>query len=88
MSDNELANMQREWRESTSDAIRDTAVKVDLVLAQMAEMRRDFATAAQLNALAGRVSGLEGDRQRIIGGAFVLNLIGGLVLYLLVKLWK
>lgn len=89
MSDNaELATMQREWRESTTEAIHETAVKVDLILAKMAEMQRECATAAQLTAVSNRVTGLENDRQKIIGAACVLNVIGAFILYLATKFWK
>lgn len=88
MSENELATLQREWRESTTDAIHETATKVDLILAKMAEMKQECASAAQLQAVAARVQGLENDRQKIIGGAFVLNLIGAVILWFATKLWK
>ena len=84
----EVAEMQREWRSSVAASIKSTEAKVDLLLSQMTEMRVEYVRASQLESLTKRVVGLENDKHRIIGAAVVLNLIGGLVLFFISKIWK
>lgn len=84
----EISEMQREWRASVADAIKSTERKVDLLLSQMGEMRVEYVRAHQLEALTKRVSGLESDKQKIIGAAVLLNVIGAFVLFLISKFWK
>ena len=88
MTSTELAEMQREWRNATTTAIHDTADKVDKLLDMVQTMRSECAHKSDLADLAKRVGGLEHDRQKILGGAFILNLIGGVILYLYAKFGK
>lgn len=98
MSD-ELTELQREWRNSVTNSIKSSELKMDLILEQLTSMRMDYvrtsqleqlesARASQLSLLAGRVTGLETDRSKLVGAAFILNFIGGVVIYLVVKFWK
>lgn len=84
----EVTEMQREWRSSVAASIKSTESKVDLLLSQITEMRVEYVRASQFEALTKRVCGLESDKQKIVGAAVVLNLIGGFVLFFISKLWK
>ena len=84
----EISELQREWRLGVAASIKSTEAKVDLLLSQMSEMRVEYARSHQLEAVAKRVSSLEGDKQRLIGAAVLLNALGAVVLYLITKFWK
>jgi hypothetical protein len=86
--DAELSEMQREWRASVASSIRSTEDKVDLLLKQMSEMRVEYVRFHHFEAVSKRVAALEGDKQKIIGAAVLLNALGALVLYLISKFWK
>jgi hypothetical protein len=88
MSDNELTEMQREWRASVASSIHSTEAKVDLLLAKMNAMQLEYVRHNHFDAIATRVAALEGDRQKVIGAAVLLNALGAIVLYLITKFWK
>lgn len=98
MSD-ELTELQREWRASVSASIKSTEAKMDLILSQLNSMRLEYVRPVQMDALAHRVallesdvslriSKLENDRAKVVGAAVVLNCIGGIVIAIVLKLWK
>lgn len=84
----ELNQMQKEWRESVAASIHSTENKVDQLLAQMNTMRAEYVKNHHFDIMVNRVSCLEGDKNRIIGAAVLLNALGALVLYLVTKFWK
>jgi hypothetical protein len=84
----EISELQREWRSSVTASIKSTEAKVDLMLSQMSEMRMEYVRCHHFEKLATRVSGLESDKQKIIGAAVLLNALGALVLFLISKFWK
>ena len=84
----ELSEMQREWRASVTSSIRSSEQKLDLVLEQITTMRLECVKQPQLDLLTQRVAGLEADRAKVVGAAVVLNLIGGLIIFLITKFWK
>lgn len=87
MSD-ELSELQREWRTSVADAIKSQDVKMDLILNQLTSMRLEYATLNQLAGLAARVSALEADRSKLVGAMLILQVLGGLAIGILLKVWK
>ena len=86
--DPEIAELHREWRASVASSIRNTECKVDQLLNQMHTMRAEYVKAHDFDAMTKRVAGLEGDRQKVIGAAFLLNALGAVILYLIAKFWK
>lgn len=85
---NEISELQREWRASVTTSIKSTEAKVDLMLKQMSEMRLEYVRYNHFEKLATRVTGLESDKQKIVGAAVLLNALGALVLFLITKFWK
>ena len=85
---NELTELQREWRASITASIKSTEAKVDTMLSQMNDMRSEYARSHQLDAVSKRVTSLESDKNKIIGAAVLLNGLGALVLFLITKFWK
>lgn len=95
----ELVELQREWRTSVMASIKSGDTKMDLILEQLTSLRMESVNRTQmvdinlqltrkLEEMAARVSALEADRAKLIGAAVVLNFVGGVVIYLITKLWK
>lgn len=98
MSD-ELTELQREWRNSVTASIKSTEAKMDLILEQLNIMRLEYVRQVQMDSLmqrvaslesdiTKRVSGLENDRAKLVGAALILNCVGGIVIAIVLKLWK
>lgn len=92
MSDNEdnqeLRRMQAEWRHQTTrdiDAVKDALSEI---IATLSSLRGEFAKQSDTDKLRDRISSLEGDRAKMLGGWFVLTAGGGLLLWVLNKVWK
>jgi hypothetical protein len=84
----EIAELQKEWRNSVTTSIANLESKVDLILIQMSDIRIEYARSYELQDVSKRVAQLESDRAKIIGAAVLLNAIGMTVLWLLGKFWK
>ena len=86
--ENELMLMQLEWRREISDQIKDLkALNTELRL-HLYEMREDFVKSNELAAVQMRIDSLENDRAKIVGGMFVLQVVGSAVLWLIMKFWN
>jgi predicted nuclease with TOPRIM domain len=71
----ELNELQREWRKEVSNDLKE-------LKRTLAEMREEFARAHEVTSLEVRVSALETERAKLIGGAIVLQLLGGFILWI------
>lgn len=87
MSD-ELTELQREWRSSVTASIKSTEAKMDLILEQLGVMRLEYVRQSQMDSLMKRVACLESDRSKLVGAALILNCVGGIVIAIVLKLWK
>lgn len=98
MSD-ELTELQREWRSSVTESIKATETRTIQILEDLNSMRLAYVQQAHLESLAvkvgaierslsQRVSDLENDRSKLVGAAVILNLVGGVVIAIVLKLWK
>lgn len=83
----ELATLQREWRNSVTTQIKSTERKLDTIIGQLAVLREEFVREADFKEMANRVSHLENDRSKLIGAGVFFNAIGGIVLWLVYKIW-
>jgi hypothetical protein len=88
MSDTETLELSREWRASVRADIQNATLKLDKVLQEIGDMRREFAPVNSHQELAERVRGLENNQSRFMGGIILLNFLGGLALSLILKFWK
>lgn len=86
--ENELMLMQLEWRREISDQIKDLKTLNTELREQLYEMREDFVKSNELMAVQARVDSLENDRAKIVGGMFVLQIIGSALLWLIMKFWN
>jgi hypothetical protein len=88
MSDNETAELSREWRQSVRDEMRKNGEKLDMVLVEIGRIRNEFAPVDRHEDLATRVRSLEENQARFLGGILILNFIGGIALAIIMKIWK
>lgn len=84
----ELQELQREWRREVSDALKENRVQFALIAIELQKIREEFAREKEMLELMSRVAALERDKAKIIGGALILNFVGGLLLWFVAKLWK
>lgn len=98
MSD-ELSELQREWRNSVTTSIKTIEDRTIQILDDLNAMKLIYVRESQLTALAlrlahaeelmsKRVTALENDRSKIVGAAVILNIVGGIVVAIILKLWK
>jgi hypothetical protein len=98
MSD-ELTELQREWRNSVTESIKATEARTIQILEDLNSMRLAYVQQAHLESLVNkvgtiertlsqRVSDLENSRSKLVGAAVILNLVGGIVVAVVLKLWK
>jgi polyhydroxyalkanoate synthesis regulator phasin len=88
MSDERLAELEHEIRERDKRELTDIRGKLDIICSQLAVLREEFAKNADLERLEARVAQLEAERLKLVGGFFVLQAVGGLLMFVLTKLWK
>ena len=88
MSDNETAELSREWRQSVRDAMNQNGEKLDKVLAEIAKIRSEFAPVDKHEDLAERVRSLEENQAKFLGAMIILNIVGGLAMAIIMKIWK
>jgi hypothetical protein len=86
--ENELMLMQLEWRREISDQIKDLKTLNSELRQQLYEMREDFVKSNELLVVKNRVDSLENDRAKIVGGMFVLQVVGSALLWLIMKIWN
>jgi len=86
--ESEIMLMQLEWRREISEQIRDLKVLNTELRQQLYEMREDFVKSNELIAVKNRVDSLENDRAKIVGGMFVLQVVGSALLWLIMKIWN
>tara|TARA_R110000868_G_scaffold316828_1_gene577680 strand:+ start:956 stop:1261 length:306 start_codon:yes stop_codon:yes gene_type:complete len=86
--ENEIILMQLEWRREISDQIKDLKVLNNEMRQQLYEMREDFVKSNELLAVKNRIDSLENDRAKIVGGMFVLQVVGSALLWLIMKFWN
>jgi hypothetical protein len=86
--ENEIILMQLEWRREISDQIKDLKVLNNEMRQQLYEMREDFVKSNELVVVKNRVDSLENDRAKIVGGMFVLQVVGSALLWLIMKIWN
>lgn len=86
--ENELMLMQLEWRREMNDQIKDLKTLNVELRQQLYEMREDFVKSNELVAVQSRVDSLENDRAKIVGGMFVLQIVGSAFIWLILKLWN
>jgi hypothetical protein len=98
MSD-EITELQREWRRSVTESIKATETRTIQILEDLNSMRLAYVQQAHLESLAlkvvtiekalsQRLSDLEKDRAKLVGAAVILNLVGGIVIAIVLRLWK
>jgi hypothetical protein len=85
--ENEIILMQLEWRREISEQIKDLKVLNNELRQQLYEMREDFVKSHEVAALKGRIDSLENDRAKIVGGMFVLQVVGSAFIWLIMKIW-
>lgn len=88
MSDERLAELEHEIKERDRRELSDIKRSLDIITSQLAALREEFAKTTDLQKLELRVSHLEAERLKVIGGFFVLQAIGGILMVILTKLWK
>lgn len=86
--ENEIILMQLEWRREISDQIKDLKVLNNEMRQQLYEMREDFVKSNELLVVKNRIDSLENDRAKIVGGMFVLQVVGSALLWLIMKIWN
>jgi hypothetical protein len=86
--ENELMLMQLEWRREISDQIKDLKSLNTELRQQLYEMREDFVKSNELTVVKDRIDSLENDRAKIVGGMFVLQVVGSALLWLIMKFWN
>jgi hypothetical protein len=86
--EDELAALHAELRDRDKQDILGVKQKLDLIMSQLAVMREDFARAAEFEKLEVRVAKLEAERMKLVGGFFVLQTVGALLMFVISKLWK
>jgi len=86
--ENEIILMQLEWRREISDQIKDLKVLNNEMRQQLYEMREDFVKSNELVAVKTRIDSLENDRAKIVGGMFVLQVVGSAFIWLIMKIWN
>lgn len=87
-SDEQLTELQREWRKNVMHHMQSQENKLDSLLSKINDMQQQYVRTSSFEAALKRISGLEGDRQKVVGAMVLLNVIGGFVLYLIGKFWK
>jgi polyhydroxyalkanoate synthesis regulator phasin len=88
MPDEHTAELERELRERDKRDAAEIRGKLDIICSQLAVLREEFAKVADLERLEARVAQLEAERLKLVGGFFVLQAVGGLLMFILTKLWK
>lgn len=86
--ENEIILMQLEWRREISDQIKDLKILNNEMRQQLYEMREDFVKSNELLAVKTRIDSLENDRAKIVGGMFVLQVVGSAFIWLIMKFWN
>jgi hypothetical protein len=86
--ENEIILMQLEWRREISDQIKDLKALNNEMRQQLYEMREDFVKSNELLVVKNRIDSLENDRAKIVGGMFVLQVVGSALLWLIMKIWN
>lgn len=85
--ENEIILMQLEWRREISDQIKDLKILNNEMRQQLYEMREDFVKSNELLVVKNRIDSLENDRAKIVGGMFVLQVVGSAFIWLIMKIW-
>jgi hypothetical protein len=86
--ESEIILMQLEWRREISEQIKDLKTLNSELREQLYEMREDFVKSNELHSVKTRVDSLENDRAKIVGGMFVLQVVGSAILWLIMKFWN
>jgi len=86
--ENEIILMQLEWRREISDQIKDLKILNNEMRQQLYEMREDFVKSNELVVVKTRIDSLENDRAKIVGGMFVLQVVGSAFIWLIMKIWN
>lgn len=86
-SQQELMELQKEWRREVSESLRELRRQQTEIADLLAKVRQEFVQVHEWQKLADRLVSLETDRVRLITGAVVLQVTGSGVLWLLLKLW-
>ena len=84
----ELSELQKEWRKDVADSLRELRAQNEKLLLEIRDMREQFAKQRDLDKISERVTVLEGERSRFVGGILVLQVIGGLAVWVVSKWWK
>ena len=84
----EIAELQKEWRNTVTSSIHQNDEKLDKILDQLSEIRMDYVKNDEFKSLKGQVYELQSDKHKIIGAAVILNAVGIAVLWLVTKLWN
>lgn len=86
--EDELAALQAELRDRDKQDMLAVKQQLALIMSQLAVMREEFAKAADLRETNAKVNKLDGERMKLVGGFFVLQAVGGLLMFIISKLWK
>ena len=88
MSDPLIEDLQKELRDRLKSDLSELKLGQIAIMARLELMNERFAKMEHVDSLEERIGKLESDRSKIIGGMVILQIIGGLALFILGKLWK
>ena len=88
MSDERVEELQKELRNRLNLDLTELKSGQLAILARLEAMNEKCAKKEHVDALEARIGQLESDRAKIIGGMVILQIIGGLALFILGKIWK
>lgn len=86
--DNEIVLMQWEWRREISSQIKEIKELNNEMRQQLFEMSQNFVKSNELEIAKQRIDSLENDRAKIIGGMFVLQVVGSALIWFIMKIWN
>ena len=81
----ELATLQKEWRDQITNSLKELREQNSDISDTLREMRESFAKEAEFKELKKKVESLSEERNRVIGGMIVLQLIGTIFLWIFTK---
>lgn len=84
----QLSKLQDEWRANVMNHMQSQEAKMDKLLSKVTEIQAEYVRFSHLESACKRITSLENDRQKVVGAMVLLNLLGGVILYLIGKFWK
>ena len=85
---NELHELQKEWRSEIVSAIREIRQQNQEIAQELHALRQDFATVSAMKDAESRITALETERAKILGGLVALQLIGTVALWIINRFFQ